>query len=94
LRCEIQHTIRKRARGRRDGLNIVACRVTKGPKRVRGYRLTFTIGQTRVMIGTFDTTIIVVEGVEGVSLTIVGMGVEGVSLTIVGMGVEGLLVYF
>jgi hypothetical protein len=30
------------------------------------------------MIGTFDTTTIVVEGVEGVPLTIVGMGVEGI----------------
>jgi hypothetical protein len=29
------------------------------------------------MIGAFDTTTIVVEGVEGVSLTVVGMGVEG-----------------
>jgi hypothetical protein len=30
-----------------------------------------------VMIGTSDTTTIVVEGVEGVPSTIVGMGVEG-----------------
>jgi hypothetical protein len=29
------------------------------------------------MIGTFDATTIVVEGVEGVPLTIVGMGFEG-----------------
>jgi hypothetical protein len=30
-----------------------------------------------VIMGTSVTTTIVVEGVEGVSLTIVGMGVEG-----------------
>jgi hypothetical protein len=29
------------------------------------------------MMGTFNTTTMVVEGVEGVPLTIVGMGVEG-----------------
>jgi hypothetical protein len=34
-----------------------------------------------VMIGTSDTTTIVVEGVEGVSLTIVGMGVEGLPIS-------------
>jgi hypothetical protein len=33
-----------------------------------------------VMIGTFDTTTIVVEGVEGVPLTIMGMGVEGIPI--------------
>jgi hypothetical protein len=32
------------------------------------------------MIGTLDTTSIVVEGVEGVLLTIVGMGVEGLPI--------------
>jgi hypothetical protein len=32
------------------------------------------------MIGTFDTTTIVVEGVEGVLLTIVGMGVKGLPI--------------
>jgi hypothetical protein len=30
------------------------------------------------MIGTFGTTTIVVEGVEGLLLTIVGMGVKGI----------------
>jgi hypothetical protein len=30
------------------------------------------------MIGTSGTTTVVVEGVEGVPLTIVGMGVEGI----------------
>jgi hypothetical protein len=32
------------------------------------------------MIGTFDTTTIVVEGVEILTLTIVGMGVEGLPI--------------
>jgi hypothetical protein len=33
------------------------------------------------MIGTYETTTIVVEGVEGVLLTIVGMGVEGLPIS-------------
>jgi hypothetical protein len=32
------------------------------------------------MIGAYDTTIIVVAGVEGVSLTIVGVGVKGLPI--------------
>jgi hypothetical protein len=34
-----------------------------------------------VMMGTFDTTTIVVEGVEGASFTIVGMGFEGLPIS-------------
>jgi hypothetical protein len=34
-----------------------------------------------VMIGTYDITTIVVEGVEGVPFTIVGMGVEGLPIS-------------
>jgi hypothetical protein len=33
------------------------------------------------MMGTSDTTTMVVEGVEGVPLTIVGMGVEGLPIS-------------
>jgi hypothetical protein len=40
--------------------------------------LLFTIGWTRVMMGTYGTTTNVVEGAKGVPLTIVGMGVEGI----------------
>jgi hypothetical protein len=34
-----------------------------------------------MMIGAPDTTTIVVEGVEGVPLTIVGVGVEGLPIS-------------
>jgi hypothetical protein len=33
------------------------------------------------MIGSSDTTTIVVEGVEGVPLNIVGMGIEGLPIS-------------
>jgi hypothetical protein len=33
------------------------------------------------MIGTLENTTIVVKGVEGVSLTIVGMGFEGLPIS-------------
>jgi hypothetical protein len=33
------------------------------------------------MMGTFGTTTMVVEGIEGIPLTIVGMGVEGIPIS-------------